>query len=154
MKDKDTIRRHMLDFRRQLLPSVKIQADNDITRTVLAREEIQHAQVLCIYKSFPEEVDTQNIIKTLAKLKKKIVIPPRAVNTLIDISDVAVFIVPGLAFDTSGYRIGWGVGYYDKLLAHVSAFKIGLAYECQIVSRLPHEVYDIPMDVVITENSE
>ena len=80
-----------------------------------ATEILNSRGSICVYRSFPEEVDTQSIIKTLVKLKKKIVIPPRAVNTLIDISDVEVFIVPGLAFDHSGYRIGWGKGYYDRL---------------------------------------
>ncbi len=56
-----------------------------------------------------------------------------------------------MAFDREGYRLGRGQGYYDRLLAHIKTPKIGLAFGYQIVSRLPRDIYDIPMDVVITE---
>ncbi|QDT66555.1 5-formyltetrahydrofolate cyclo-ligase [Calycomorphotria hydatis] len=64
-----------------------------------------------------------------------------------------VVIVPGIAFDTTGGRLGHGKGYYDKLLANVSAdcLLIAPAYECQIVDRVPTEPHDVAVDLVVTE---
>lgn len=63
--------------------------------------------------------------------------------------DVAIF--PGVAFDQKGVRLGYGKGVFDKLLAKSKAFKIGLAYDFQIVDKLPKEEHDLAMDLVITE---
>lgn len=64
--------------------------------------------------------------------------------------------VPLLAFDTKGYRLGMGKGYYDRLLARVKSFQnhqiIGVAYDFQKVDTLPHDSWDIPLDMVVTEN--
>lgn len=69
-------------------------------------------------------------------------------------------IVPGIAFDREGHRLGYGHGYYDKLLHRLagnengrkgSIVKIGLAYDCQIVEKLPRESHDLPMDLIVTE---
>ena len=64
---------------------------------------------------------------------------------------VDVFFVPGIAFDRKCYRLGYGKGYYDRLLAGARGMKVGLAYAIQIVPLLPHSTYDIPMDIVITD---
>ena len=149
--EKDTLRKQMIAVRRQLTASAKKQADRVITAAVLARSEVRNATVICIYQSFPQEVSTGEIIETLIKQKRKIVLPPASPHKFVGLSAVDVFIIPGVAFDLSGYRLGRGKGYYDRLLAGVNVQKIGLSYECQIVSGLPHDRYDIPMDVVITE---
>lgn len=62
-------------------------------------------------------------------------------------------IVPGLAFDVSGSRIGYGGGYYDRYLEGYKGEKIGLCFEEQILPNLPQDNWDIKMDQVIT-NSE
>lgn len=64
-----------------------------------------------------------------------------------------VIIVPTLAFDKDGWRLGWGGGFYDRFLAdHPEALTIGLAYQASFIeSGLPHEPHDIRLDKVITE---
>jgi 5,10-methenyltetrahydrofolate synthetase len=66
--------------------------------------------------------------------------------------EVGVWIIPGLAFTTDGNRLGYGGGWYDRLLAAASesARKIGVAHEFQIVDDLPHEPHDVRMDGIIT----
>ncbi len=66
--------------------------------------------------------------------------------------DVSVWIVPGLAFTRNGKRLGYGGGWYDRLLAAAakSALKIGVAHEFQIVDDLPSEQHDILLDRVVT----
>jgi 5-formyltetrahydrofolate cyclo-ligase len=68
---------------------------------------------------------------------------------------VDLALIPGVAFDTLGYRLGHGAGYYDKLLARMrpDAARVGLAFECQIVDELPIEPHDMPMDYVVTEST-
>lgn len=70
-------------------------------------------------------------------------------------ADVDVALVPGVAFDRQGNRLGHGAGYYDRLLAELSpsACLIGLAYECQLVEAIPHEPHDVGMDLVVTESN-
>jgi 5-formyltetrahydrofolate cyclo-ligase len=62
-------------------------------------------------------------------------------------------VVPGVAFDPQGNRLGWGAGYYDRLLAQVRADApiVALAFECQIVPAIPPESHDVPVDVIVTE---
>ncbi len=69
-------------------------------------------------------------------------------------SDLDVVLVPGVAFDRHGGRVGHGKGYYDKLLGNVRSDTrlIGLAFECQMVDAVPVQTHDIRMDMVVTEN--
>jgi 5-formyltetrahydrofolate cyclo-ligase len=71
---------------------------------------------------------------------------------LVEPSDIAVWIVPGLVFTQDGKRIGYGGGWYDRLLAGAkSSVKIGVAHEFQIVDDLPHEPHDIQLTCVVTD---
>lgn len=71
----------------------------------------------------------------------------------IAVADVAAFLLPGLAFDRAGNRLGWGRGHYDATLAASSALRIGLAYEAQLVDAVPTEPHDVPLALVITERA-
>lgn len=66
---------------------------------------------------------------------------------------IQAVVLPGLAFDLRGYRLGRGAGYYDRSLPALvpAARQIGLAFECQVVERLPTEPHDVPVDRVVTE---
>ncbi len=70
-----------------------------------------------------------------------------------DEAQISAIIVPGIAFDTEGHRLGYGHGFYDKLLHRLTnAVKIGLAYDFQIMDKLPRESHDEKMDIIVTEN--
>ena len=62
-------------------------------------------------------------------------------------------VVPGVAFDRRGGRLGHGRGYYDRLLRRlrVDAFKVGVAFECQLVDSIPVEAHDITLNCTVTE---
>ena len=77
---------------------------------------------------------------------------PRASAPRVDVSELAALFVPGLAFDRAGGRIGWGRGYYDATLAHaLAALHIGLAFECQIIDRVPVDPHDALLHYIVTE---
>lgn len=68
-----------------------------------------------------------------------------------DLSEGGLCIVPGLAFDRRGCRLGFGGGYYDRFLADFGGMKVGLCFECCLEDALPAENFDIRVDAVITE---
>ena len=77
---------------------------------------------------------------------------PRPDAPPVALEAIAAFVVPGLAFDRAGGRLGWGRGYYDATLAQVpGALRIGVAFDCQLVERIPAEAHDISLHYIITE---
>lgn len=74
-------------------------------------------------------------------------------NELTDFSN-CLCIVPALSFDTLGYRLGWGGGYYDRFFrANKNIFKVGLVYSSCIADTLPRDRYDISVDLVVSEEN-
>lgn len=74
-------------------------------------------------------------------------------NKEVPLDKISVFLVPALAFDRAGRRLGRGGGYYDRILSQISSIKIGLAWDYQISNEaLPEESHDIRMDAVITDH--
>jgi 5-formyltetrahydrofolate cyclo-ligase len=135
-----------------------------------------------VYVSKPLEVSTYPIIGELIDRKKNVIVPVIQQETktlrlscLTDTAclvestfrvmepigneipahaeDVGVVIVPMLAFDRKGNRLGYGAGYYDRFLEeNPHIFKIGLAFSCQETPALPSDSHDIRMDLIITED--
>lgn len=79
---------------------------------------------------------------------------PQASSPAVALADIAAFVVPGLAFDRAGGRVGWGRGYYDVTLAAIpGALRIGLAFECQIIDHVPRDPHDASLHYVVTETA-
>lgn len=78
---------------------------------------------------------------------------PRADAPAVEVDRIRAFVIPGLAFDTQGGRTGWGMGHYDATLARATSaiLMIGLAFECQLVERVPRDPHDIAMTHIVTE---
>ena len=128
-----------------------------------------------IYINFGNEVDTESIIEELKKRKKKIYLPKISAKMMKSVKllpkttflrnnygilepsgraeniDDFVAIMPCLAVDGHGNRIGFGCGYYDKFLANKNALKIVICYDFQVVDKIDNESFDIPVDYVVTE---
>lgn len=71
-------------------------------------------------------------------------------DELTDMSEIEMVVVPGMAFDKRGNRVGRGKGFYDRLLAGSKALKVGVAFDCQIVDEIEVDDFDTPVDIVIT----
>lgn len=107
-------------------------------------------------------VAKNNPILQLSELKSLDELEPRSLGILepkekcikkFDIKNLDLVIVPGIVFDKNGHRIGYGYGYYDRFLKMLKedVKKIGLAFEFQLVDKIPKEKHDIPVGIVITE---
>ncbi|NUO83297.1 5-formyltetrahydrofolate cyclo-ligase [candidate division KSB1 bacterium] len=75
----------------------------------------------------------------------------RGACVLSNLEELDLVLVPGLAFDREGNRLGYGGGYYDRLLAEIEAPKVALAFEVQIVDAIPAEPHDRHVNIVVTE---
>lgn len=84
-----------------------------------------------------------------------ILAPKKEFERIIDPKLVNLVLVPGLAFDKYGFRLGYGGGYYDRFFAEIkeNVPKIGLCFDMQIVDKVPINSYDIPVDYIITEKN-
>ncbi len=93
-------------------------------------------------------VGTYQILEPRAELRA---LPGRR----LEIGQIDLAVVPGVAFDARGSRLGHGLGYYDKLLAEArpETSRVALAFECQMFPALPTAEHDVPVDVIITERT-
>ena len=169
---KDEIREDMRAKRRALSKDeVKIKSD-EIRQRLLGVERVKQAKTICTFISAFKEPDTVAIIKKIVvpitdiesgtlslsyinsmdDMKKGAygILEPKTVRKA-DENNIDVILVPGLAFDRNGGRMGFGKGYYDRLLESSKAVKIGLCYDFQILEKIPTEIHDVPMNFVITE---
>lgn len=79
--------------------------------------------------------------------------PLRLSTRKISLKKLDLVIVPGVAFDARGHRLGRGLGYFDRFLGRlpVRVLRVGLAFECQMVEKVPACLHDEPMQAVVTE---
>ncbi len=74
---------------------------------------------------------------------------------ILDAADLEMIVVPGIAFGKNMHRIGYGKGYYDRFLRTLSAGRClaaGVGFDIQLMDNIPFETYDVPLDVIVTEN--
>ena len=138
------------------------------------------SKTLGITISTSKEIDTTPIIEKAWELGKKVAVPKclpetkqldfREIYTFTQLESVYyglqepivaktapvhpvhidLLLVPGLCFDSRGYRIGFGGGYYDRFLAEFKGVKVALAYDEQLIDKVPEEEHDIPVDFIVT----
>ncbi len=66
--------------------------------------------------------------------------------------EIQLMLVPGLAFDRYGWRLGYGSGFYDRFLTNFEGVSAGITYQDLLFDHIPHKEYDIPMKYLVTEN--
>lgn len=176
MMNKSDIRNNIKIAKRGIPNCEKSTVAETITNYIEEIKEFKECKSILLYNSLPDEVSTSEMIKRWQETKR-LCLPTtlssgdleiREFNSatklqrgaygiyesqgdLVDISEIELIIVPGVAFDRENNRLGRGKGYYDKLLKGSNAYKIGVAYSLQIVDCIPTEQHDIKMDLIITE---
>ncbi len=180
---KAQLRREILR-KRDHQTDVEMQQRSDmILRNLFTVELVNQAEDVLLYSDFGSEVRTEGIFQTCKRLHKRVYYPRVEGADLVfyrveDLSELrvgfrgirepfmlqrtggdwiyaAVVLVPGTVFSLDGYRIGYGRGFYDRFLAHYpTILKIGLAYETQLVDKVPVEPHDVRLDGLITEKDK
>jgi 5-formyltetrahydrofolate cyclo-ligase len=119
---------------------------------------INEGKNIAVPVTFKEErIMKPSIIKNFDELEPgyyNILTPKQEFIRYIDPSEIDLVIVPGAVFDREGYRVGYGGGYYDKFLSskiRKDISKIAIAFDLQIVDKVPREEHDISVDYIITE---
>jgi 5-formyltetrahydrofolate cyclo-ligase len=180
--DKNYIR-EKIKMKRNSLSNIERKAlDDIISQKVLSSREYREARNLFIFVSFGTEVDTHRIIKRALKDGKNVSVPktisrergmaavrirrfdelkigaygilePENMDSRVKESAIDLCYVPGIAFDRSGGRVGYGGVYYDRFLKLTGSDskKIALAYSFQILDKVPREEHDILVDSIISD---
>ena len=172
---KAELRKQVLHEMKALSQEQKQAMDRALTERFLQHPFYQEAKVIATYLSFPHEFQTQELIKRMLKDGKKVLIPktypkgrmefvvydpkqlaktsfgllePQGDLEVVEPSQIDLIHVPGLAFTTEGYRIGYGGGYYDRYLEHFAGHTMSTIYPCQ-VQEVNFENHDIPVQEVL-----
>lgn len=179
--DKKKLRNIFKNTRDKMIDKSKI--DNQIFNKLISTWAYREAKIILTYVSTNIEVDTIELINHSLKNNKKVAVPYCIENTrymkfyfinsidelekrtfgvlepiankeneLKDFSN-SICIVPALAFDKNGYRLGYGKGYYDRFLSSYTSKTIGLCYESCICNQLPTGKFDKKVDTLITNKN-
>ena len=174
---KSELRKQVLQEMKALSQEQKQAIDQALTERLLQHPFYQEAKIIATYLSFPHEFQTQELIEQALKDGKKVLIPktypkgrmdfvvynpqqlvktsfgllePQGDLEVVAAYQIDLIHVPGLAFTTEGYRIGYGGGYYDCYLEHFSGNTLSTIYPCQIQDFIP-ENHDIPVQEVLID---
>ena len=128
-----------------------IAHDNEVETRDMIAESLNNKKVLVPCTSLESNMIYPVEIENLENLERGAfgILEPK--NKKIYAGDIDIIIVPGIAFDLRGYRIGYGKGFYDRFLKDASSLKVGLAFDFQVVDHIMEDVNDVPVDIVITE---
>lgn len=187
---KKSLRELLLAKRDSITVEDKKAKDNAIRKRLFSLEYFKDAKTILFYASFRSEAETLKAIQNTLKLKKRVALPvvdtehkqlklyeihdiselssgymgiPEPVPSRtrnMGLNEIDIEIIPGIGFDLKGNRLGYGAGYYDKLLSHKSKrlsktkgriTTIALAFEEQIAEKIPSEPHDIRVDIIVTE---
>lgn len=178
---KEALRKRMSQLRRALPePQRKAYAEAMAARLV-GHEAFARAELVLAYSPLRFEIATAAIVEAALAAGKVVALPrvhshthtftihryragdalaesghliaePLADAPELPLADVSLVLVPGLAFDGNGHRLGFGKGYYDRMLPQMpGATRIGLCYELSLLPEVPHAAHDVPVAFVATE---
>lgn len=176
--EKAKIRQCFLEQRKQLDTKWYVDFSAMAQRSLILSSHFERAETLALYSPVNNEVATDVIFSTATKMGKRIYYPkikkgniqflevqtrddlirgpfgvlePRSGRS-IKVGDIDLIVVPGVAFDLCGFRLGYGKGYYDRLLSRQpEAMSVGLGFEFQIHPGLPAEDHDQRLSFLATE---
>lgn len=165
---------------RKLTPDEREFASETIRARLSASAQWQNAQLILHFAPRQDEPDVWALVTTALEAGKRVTLPryvpasnsyeaaeilnptqdvvtgkygvlePRPVCKVAELKQLDLVLVPGLAFDRHGYRLGRGKGFYDRLLAAVSGWTCGVAFDAQLISTLPVEPHDVPLNCILT----
>lgn len=175
---KQSLRKSMRARRAGIAPAERRARDRRIIKNLCNMPVFREAKSVFCYVSYLSEADTRPVIDDCVSQNRLLAVPriisdgrmiavrlndpaelrpdnmgiPSPLSARAESGPFDIAITPGLAFGPAGERLGYGRGYYDRWFArHQVNIKIALAYEIQLVDRLPAEAADRPVDMIVTE---
>jgi 5-formyltetrahydrofolate cyclo-ligase len=187
---KRRLRKNFISRRDAIPPHIRRTKEAAIENRLFSLKEFNDASNILCYVSFRSEVSTQNILEDIITTGKNLILPrvdtrhrrlrlffvedlselregymgipepPLRKSHEAFLANVDLVIIPGTGFDTNGARLGYGGGYYDRLLSYESKqlagidrhiMTVALAFEEQIGRNIPAEPHDIKVDIIITD---
>ena len=175
---KEAIRQQMLRARREMSEEDRSERSRRAQAAILSLDEYRCAKSIMLYYPIGGEVQTALIAEDALSSGKRVIYPvtdresgritptEASRNTRFEVGgfgvhepcgkayegDIDLVIVPGVAFDREGGRLGFGKGCYDGFLAGVGAVRVGLCSGLQLTDGLPTEEHDVSMDMIVPEN--
>ncbi|HET8733869.1 MAG TPA: 5-formyltetrahydrofolate cyclo-ligase [Anaeromyxobacteraceae bacterium] len=179
---KGALRERMRAARSALDPAVRASASRAIAARVAVLPAWTAARTVALYAAMGAEVETAELARLAEADGKRVAWPrlagaeramefaiaspgdlvpgpakapePPPGSPVVSPAEIDLILVPGLAFDEAGGRLGRGRGHYDATLAGMrpGAARVGIAFECQVVERVPSEPHDVALDAVVTES--
>lgn len=174
--NKDEIRRRIRNRKRLITDAERRNAARSVFDALERTAAFLMAENILIYHSLPDELQTLDFLQKW-HTRKRFFLPrvagvnlellPYSPDSLqpgafgieepaagqpVDPSTMELIIVPAVAYDRQGNRLGRGKGFYDRLLAETRATTIGVAYDFQLLDALPTDPHDTPVHIVITES--
>ena len=174
---KQFIRKDIAARKKHISKETVIWLSQKICDSLVQTDIFQKANQIALYYAMNDEVQTSGLIeewwtkKNIALpvvcgeyinfyaytgkenlIKSALGIPEPAPTSVIPTEDIDLFVVPGIAFDHEGHRLGRGKGYYDRYLAGITKPIIGICFDFQLIDSVPAEKHDIKMNTIITEN--
>ncbi|MDE6134952.1 MAG: 5-formyltetrahydrofolate cyclo-ligase [Muribaculaceae bacterium] len=174
--DKETIRIQVRAHKALLDASEKEAAAQRVFERLRSLAAFTMAENILLYHSLPDELSTHAFLECGHGSKTYYlprvngldleILPYRQTHThlgafrieepdgtdTVDIENIDLIVVPGIAFDRLGNRVGRGKGYYDRLLSRSRAVTVGVCYDFQMVDEIDTDGHDIPVDFVIADN--
>ncbi|WP_080874611.1 5-formyltetrahydrofolate cyclo-ligase [Oceanobacillus timonensis] len=184
MSEKKKMRHNMLEYLSSFSEHERKKIEEKLRQRLFSSSLFQQAKTIGITISTDTEWNTFHIIEKALEEGKTIASPKCKVETKemqyytwskadqiqngyagikepipdktipISFQDIDLLIVPGIIFDKEGYRIGYGGGYYDRMLMEYQGITISLCSEKQIVEKIPREIHDLPVAQIFTEERE
>jgi 5-formyltetrahydrofolate cyclo-ligase len=182
MDAKENLRKKILQIRDAIPKALRDSKSRTISEYVTGLPEFKNAKTVMCFSSIGSEPDTAPILASILESGKNLVLPkvlkknkriaayvvkksgdltpgvwgilePNEHCQKADISTIDMVIVPGIAFDPDGGRLGYGGGYYDRFIETLDAniYLLGIAFREQIIERIPMESHDKYMNKVLTD---
>ena len=178
--DKKIARKYFLEKRLSLSEESRSQSSRRLCEKIASLNEFQQADLILVYSPSRNEPDLTPLVEIAVQADKKVAFPISVTDecTLLfkevsstdeleigtygipeppitaptpRITEKSLCIVPALAFDSEGFRIGYGKGYYDRFLSKFKGISVGAVFDDLICEKLPTDTTDIPVNIIITE---
>lgn len=182
--DKKQLRTHIMEARKAMSAAERSMRSERACKHLLTSEKMGSAKTIMAFHPFGEELDILPFVEEARKRGQEIWLPltissdrrlipyrytgPHMLKQGVygiwepdpakaeqgDLSTLDTVLVPGVAFDRNGGRMGYGGGYYDRFLAALGTkpYLLGVGFSMQVVDHVPLEPHDIPLDALVTED--